>query len=169
MGLRAWNGAWQALGILGVTMEELQAMGRRREELGFIRGAAVVLVAVLLTACGESNEPAEVTPPVPLSPTSGEIPEDTFQETATITDEGLEPDRFTGQVGTAFQLVVQGDGTEHTLEIEELVAATPIAAEGETTIDFTVVGDSGELDILLDGQPAGTFERQSASGATDDG
>ncbi len=145
-------------------------MARRRERFGFIRGAAVVLVALILAGCGETIEPAtEITPPVPLSPTSGEIPEDTFQETATITDEGLEPDRFTGQVGTAFRLVVQGDGTEHTLEIEELVAATPIAAEGETTIDFTVIGDSGELDILLDGQPAGTFERQSASGATDEG
>jgi hypothetical protein len=150
--------------------EELVTKSRRREGLGLIRGAAIVLVALGLTACGESIEPGtEITPPVPLSPTSGEIPEDTFQATATITDEGLEPDRFTGQVGTAFQLVIEGDGTEHTLEIEELVAATPIAAEGPTTIDFTVVGDSGELDILLDGEVAGTFERQAASGATDDG
>ncbi len=145
-------------------------MARRREGFGFVRGAAFVLVALMLAGCGESIEPAtEITPPVPLSPTSGEIPEDTFQETATITEEGLEPDRFTGQVGTGFRLVVQGDGAEHRLEIEELVAETVIAPEGETTIDFTVVGDSGELDILLDGQPAGTFERQSASGATDEG
>ena len=63
--------------------------------------------------------------------------------------------------------MVEGDGTEHTLEIEELVAETTIAAEGQTTIDFTVVGDSGELDILLDGEPVGTFERQSAGGVTD--
>ena len=63
--------------------------------------------------------------------------------------------------------MVEGDGAEHTLEIEELVAPTTIAAEGQTTIDFTVIGDSGELDILLDGKAVGTFERQSASGATD--
>ena len=150
-------------------MEEHVTKARRRERFGFIRSAAVVVVALALVACGESVEPGtEVTPPVPLSPTSGEIPEDTFQATATITDEGLEPDRFAGQVGTAFQLVIEGNGTEHTLEIEELVAETAIAAEGQTTIDFTVVGDSGELDILLDGEVAGTFERQSASGATDD-
>ncbi len=150
-------------------MEDHVTKARRREGFGFIRRAAVVLVALALAACGESVEPGtEITPPVPLSPTSGEIPEDTFQATANITDEGLEPDRFAGQVGTAFQLVVEGDGAEHTLEIEELVAATPIAAEGSTTIDFTIVGDSGELDILLDGEVAGTFERQSASGATDE-
>lgn len=104
---------------------------------------------------------------MPLSPTAGEIPEDTFQATATITDEGLDPDRFAAEVGTAFRLVVEGNGTEHTLEIQELVAPTTIAAEGQTTIDFTVVGDSGELDILLDGETAGTFERQGAGGITD--
>ncbi|MBW3631915.1 MAG: hypothetical protein KY456_02685 [Chloroflexi bacterium] len=146
------------------------AKSRRREGLGFIRSAAIVLVALGLTACGESIEPAtQITPPVPFTPTAGEIPEDTFQATATITDEGLEPDRFAGQVGTAFRLIVEGDGAEHTLVIEELVAETPIAAEGQTIIDFTVVGDPGLLDILLDGEVAGTFERQSASGATEDG
>ena len=166
--LRAWSGSRQTPATRSVTTEELVTKSRRREGLGFIRGAAIVLVALGLAACGESVEPGtEITPPVPFSPIAGEIPEDTFQATATITDEGLEPDRFTGQVGTAFQLVIEGDGTEHTLEIEELVAETPIAAEGPTTIDFTVVGDPGELDILLDGEVAGTFERQSASGATD--
>ena len=79
----------------------------------------------------------------------------------------LDPDQFAGVSGTAFQLVVQGDGSEHTLEIKELVAPTKIAPEGQTTIDFTVVGDPGELDILLDGKSVGTFERQAASGATD--
>ena len=101
-------------------------MARRRGKRTFSRGAAVVLIALGLVACGETVAPTdpaeEITPPVPLSPTAGEIPEDTFQATATITDEGLEPDRFTGQVGTAFQLLIEGDGTEHTLEIEELVA-----------------------------------------------
>jgi len=104
---------------------------------------------------------------VPLSPTAGEIPEETFQATATITDEGLDPDRFAGVSGTAFQLAVEGDGKEHTLEIQELVAPTKIAPEGQTTIDFTVAGDPGELNILLDGKSVGTFERQAASGATD--
>ena len=151
--------------------EGLVIMARGRAAWTFSRGAAIALVALGLVACGETAAPVdpgtEITPPVPLSPTAGEIPEDTFQATATITDEGLEPDQFAGQVGTAFQLVVEGDGTEHTLEIQELVAPTTIAAEGQTTIDFTVVGDPGELDILLDGESVGTFERQAAGGVTD--
>ena len=151
--------------------EGLGIMTRRPGAWTFSRGAAVVLIALGLVACGETVAPTdpgeEITPPVPFSPTAGEIPEDTFQATATIVDGGLDPDRFSGEVGTAFQLVVEGDGTEHTLEIQELVAETTIAAEGRTTIDFTVVGDPGELDILLDGEPVGTFERQSAGGITD--
>jgi hypothetical protein len=151
--------------------EGLITMARRRGKWTFSRGAAVVLIALGLVACGETVAPTdpgeEITPPVPFSPTAGEIPEDTFQATATITDGSLDPDRFAGEVGTAFQLVVEGDGTEHTLEIQELVAPTTIAPEGQTTIDFTVIGDSGELDILLDGETVGTFERQSAGGITD--
>jgi hypothetical protein len=151
--------------------EGLGTMTRRRGAWTFSRGAAVALIALGLVACGETVTPTdpaeEITPPVPFSPIAGEIPEETFQATATITDEGLDPDRFAGVSGTAFQLVVEGDGTEHTLEIEELVAPTEIASEGQTTIDFTVVGDPGELDILLDGESVGTFERQSAGGITD--
>ncbi len=151
--------------------EGLVNMARRRGERTFSRAAAVALIALSLVACGETVAPTdpgeEITPPVPFSPTAGEIPEDTFQAMATITDEGLDPDRFSGEVGTAFQLVVEGDGREHTLEIQELVAPTNIAPEGQTTIDFTIVGDSGELDILLDGETVGTFERQSAGGITD--
>ena len=151
--------------------EGLVTMARRRGAWTFSRGAAVVLIALGLVACGETAPPVdpgtEITPPVPFSPTAGEIPEETFQATATITDEGLDPDRFAGVSGTAFRLIVEGDGREHTFEIEELVAPTQIAPEGQTTIDFTVVGDPGELDILLDGESVGTFERQAASGATD--
>jgi hypothetical protein len=152
--------------------EGLVIMARRRGAWTFSRGAAVALIALSLVACGETAAPidpgTEITPPVPFSPVAGEIPEETFQATATITAGGLEPDRFAALVGTAFQLVVEGDGSEHTLEIQELVAPTTIAPEGQTTIDFTVVGDPGELDILLDGEAVGTFERQSPSGAADD-
>jgi hypothetical protein len=146
-------------------------MARCRGAWTFSRGAVVALLALGLVACGESASPFDpgtaITPPVPLSPTAGEIPEETFQATATISGEGLDPDRFAGVSGTAFQLAVAGDGKEHTLEIQELVAPTKIAPEGQTTIDFTVVGDPGELNILLDGKSVGTFERQAASGATD--
>jgi hypothetical protein len=143
-------------------------MPQRFRGSGFARGAAVPLLALVLAACGELPDTGtEVTPPVPLSPIAGEIPEETFAATATIEGGRLQPDRFGGVVGTAFQLVITGDGTEHTLVIQELVAETPIAAEGETTISFTIVGDPGELEITLDGEPAGIFERQSPGGATD--
>src|SRR5215210_4016862 len=146
-------------------LEGLVIMARRRAAWTFSRGAAIALIAVGLVACGETAAPVdpgeEITPPVPLSPTAGEIPEETFQATATITEEGLDPDQFSAVSGTAFQLVVTGDGTEHTLEIEELVAETPIAAEGETAIDFTVTGEPATLDILLDGNTVGTFQRQA--------
>ena len=130
-----------------------------------------MLIALGLVACGETAAPVDpgtqITPPVPFSPTAGEIPEETFQATATITDQGLDPNQFAAVSGTAFRLVITGDGAEHKLVIEELVAETPIAPEGETTIDFTVVGDPSTLDILLDGESVGTFERQSPSGAVD--
>src|SRR5829696_3791953 len=151
--------------------EGLVIMAERRGAWIFGRGAAVVFIALGLVACGETAAPVDpgtqITPPVPLSPTAGEIPEETFQATATITDEGLDPDQFSAVSGTAFQLVVEGNGTEHTLEIQELVAPTTIAPEGKTPIAFTVTGEPGTLDILLDGKAVATFERQAASGAVD--
>jgi hypothetical protein len=154
----------------GIT-EGVVIMAQRRGEWTFRRGAAIALFAIGLAACGETASPVDsgtqITPPVPFSPTAGEIPEETFQATATISDGGLDPDQFSAVSGTAFQLVITGDGTEHTLEIEELVAKTPIAPDGETAIDFTVTGEPGTLDILLDGKAVATFERQAASGAVD--
>ena len=131
------------------------------------RAAAVAALAIGLAACGDIPDTGtEVTPPVPLSPTAGDIPEETFQATATITEDGLEPDQFAGQIGTAFELVIEGNGTEHTLLVQEMVDDTSIAAEGQTTIAFTIEGEPGISDILLDGEVAGTFERQSAGGIT---
>ncbi|MGH2617965.1 MAG: hypothetical protein ACRDJC_22280 [Thermomicrobiales bacterium] len=133
-----------------------------------VRAAVFVSVAFGLAACGDMPETGiEVTPPVPLSPVAGEIPEELTRVTAAITDAGLEPDQFAGQIDTAFQLVIQGDGVEHTLAIAELVSDTTIAPEGETAIEFTIVGEPGLSDIMLDGEPVGTFERQSAGGITD--
>ena len=132
------------------------------------RAAVVAEIALGLTACGDLPESGtEVTPPVPLSPTAGEIPEDTFMATATITEDGLEPDQFAGRIGTAFELVIEGDGTEHTLLIQEMVDETPIAPEGSTTVAFTIEGEPGISDIFLDGEMAGTFERQIAGGIVD--
>jgi hypothetical protein len=132
------------------------------------RAAAVAVLALGLAACGDMPETGtEVTPPVPLSPTAGEIPEETNQATATIADGRLDPDRFAGQIGTGFSLVIEGDGSEHTFLIEDMVADTPIAAEGSTRVTFTIPGEPGASDILLDGEVVGAFERQSPGGITD--
>jgi hypothetical protein len=133
-----------------------------------VRAAVFVIVALGLAACGDMPETGtEVTPPAPLSPVAGEIPEELNRATAAITDGSLEPDQFAGQIDTAFQLVVRGDGTEHTLTIAELVGETTIAPEGETTIEFTIGGEPGLSEITLDGNAVGTFERQGAGGMTD--
>jgi hypothetical protein len=144
-------------------------MAEWRGKTRIVRSVAIALTgAMALVACGEMPTPGtEVLPPPPLSPQAGEIPEETSQANATIQDESLKPDRFTGQIGSAFQLVVTGDGAEHTLAIGDLVAGTPIAPEGETTVSFTIGGDPGEVPITLDGAEVGTFEKQSAGGITD--
>lgn len=126
----------------------------------------VSLFALGLAACGETIDTGTpVTPPAPLSPEAGEAPDETNSATATIVDGKLDPNSFGGPIGTAFELVVTGDGTEHTLAIEELVDGETIAADGETSVAFTIEGEPGTLEITLDGNPAGTFERQAASGA----
>ncbi len=133
------------------------------------RGLAVVLLALGIVACGETIDTGvEVTPPPPLSPEAGEVPEETQAATATIVDGALDPERYGGPIGTAFEISVTGDGSEHMLAIQELVDDTTIAAEGSTVVAFTIEGEPGELEITLDGKPAGTFERQSASGSTDE-
>jgi hypothetical protein len=103
----------------------------------------------------------------PASPTTRQLPVETSRATATIRNGTLEPATFAGQIGRAFELAITGDGREHTLAIDELVADKRIAASGETTISFTVEGEPRELEIRLDGTPVGTFDRQAASGATE--
>lgn len=133
-----------------------------------VRMATIALIALSLTACGQTPDTGtQVTPPVPGSPGAGEIPDQTFRATTTIADGKLNPDHFAGQIGTAFELAVTGDGKEHTLAIAELVDGRKIASSGVTNVTFTIEGEPGELDITLDGASVGTFERQAAGGATD--
>lgn len=144
-------------------------MPQYRAGSSMLRGAAIALLALGLVACGDTIDTGtEITPPAPLSPQAGEIPDETHRATATMVDGQLDPQRFGGVIGTAFELAVTGDGAEHTLAIEELVDGETIAPDGETTVAFTIEGEPGELEITLDGNPAGTFERQSASGIGDE-
>jgi len=132
------------------------------------RGLTIAAIGFGLAACGDQIDTGtQVTPPPPLSPEAGEAPDQTNRATATIANGELDPSAFGGPVGTAFELAVTGDGAEHELAIEELVDGETIAAEGTTTVAFTIEGEPGTLEITLDGNQAGTFERQSASGAGD--
>jgi hypothetical protein len=133
-----------------------------------VRVASVGLLTLGLVACGQVPDAGtQVTPPVPLSPGAGEVPDETFRATATIANGKLQPDHFAGQIGTAFELAVTGDGKPHTLAIDELVDGENIAPNGVTNVTFTIEGEPGELDITLDGASVGTFERQAAGGVTD--
>ena len=123
--------------------------------------ALVSLLGFGLAACGETVDTGTQVNPLPaLSPQASEHPDVTHRATATIVDGKLDPQKFGGPIGTAFELAVTGDGKEHTLAIQELVDGKKIAPSGVTTVAFTIEGDPGNLQITLDGNPAGTFERQ---------
>lgn len=126
------------------------------------RGAVVGLLILGLTACGDTPDQGTVVQPTTAAaPDSGETTDTTHEIAVTIVDGKLDPAELGDTIGTAVILNVTGDGTEHTLAIEELVDGETIAAEGQTEVDFTVEGEPGSLEITLDGEPAGTFERQA--------
>lgn len=127
-----------------------------------LRSAAIAALAVGLAACGEMPDKGTVvTPSSDAAPSSGETTELTHRAEASIVDGKLEPNLFADKSGTAFELVVTGDGKEHTLAIDQLVDGETVAASGATTIGFTIDGEPGKLDITLDGASAGTFEVQA--------
>ena len=118
------------------------------------------LLVLGLAACGDMpDEGTVVEPATEASPGSGETTDTTNEISVTIVDGKLDPAELAGEIGDAVILDVTGDGTEHTLAIDELVDGETIAAEGQTEVGFTVEGEPGSLEITLDGQPAGTFER----------
>lgn len=142
-------------------------MGTPQRRAGSLiaRGAVIALFGLGLVACGETVDTGrQITPPAPLSPEAGEQPDQTHRASATIVNGKLDPETYGGQIGTAFELAVTGDGKEHALAIQELVDEQTIAPTGVTVVAFTVEGDPGSLQMTLDGNPAGTFERQGASG-----
>lgn len=127
-----------------------------------LRSVAIGTLAIGLAACGEMpDKGAVITPATDASPSSSESPELTHRAEAKIVDGKLEPNLFADKSGTAFELVVTGDGKEHILAIDQLVDGETIAASGATTIGFTIDGQPGKMDITLDGESAGTFEVQA--------
>lgn len=125
------------------------------------RGVVVGLLALGLAGCGDMPDEGKVVNPTTEAPAgSGETTDTTHQATAKIVNGKLDPATFGDKIGSAFELTITGDGKEHTLAIDELVDGETIAAEGATTVAFTIEGEPGSLQITLDGQPAGTFEKQ---------
>ncbi len=133
-------------------------------------------VAVSTVTEGVTGETVVLASPRPNTTDAGGVATlegTTDQENTVIDAEGtvvsledgrLDPDRLTGTPGDSFVLIVNGDGTEHTIEIEGLVEAETIAPEGQTQVQFTVAEEPGEFPILIDGEEAGVFASQSASG-----
>ena len=125
-----------------------------------MRGAVMGLLVFGLSACGEMPDKGTVVEPTTeAAPGSGETTDTTHEISVKIVDGKLDPSELGDKIGTAVVLSVTGDGKEHQLGIDELVDGETIAADGQTEIDFTVEGEPGKLEITLDGQPAGTFER----------
>jgi hypothetical protein len=145
------------------------------------------LLAVTLAACGDEETPSEADQPgvdavsteeavFDIDASPGAI-EDEAEVNApmnietlelAITEGGIEPSTLQGFVDSEYGLIVTGDGTEHTLTIEGIVDEEPIAADGETQIEFSVSGEPSERDITLDGESVGTFEVQDAAGIDDE-
>ena len=139
-------------------------MGTRFEKITKwgTRGAVTGLLVLGLAACGDTPDQGTVVEPTTeAAADSGETTDTTHEIAVKIVDGKLDPAELGDKIGTAVILNVTGDGKEHTLAIDELVDGETIAAEGETEVGFTVEGEPGSLDITLDGESAGTFERMA--------
>ena len=160
-----------------------------RRVSGRFRGTALtVLASLALVACGgddgeggtgaEDNndtrpEATEVQPIYNASPAYGTparsgLAQDAVTETVRIENGEIDPDMLEGQAGLPYLLTVEGDGQPHTLVITDLVAEQQIAPTGQTQVQLNVPENiSGDRDILLDGEQAGTFRIQGAGGVPD--
>lgn len=145
-----------------------------------------LVVGLSLAACGEEEESEDpgntggnvaspvnralsAASPQPGSVARGNLPQDGGTETVAIKDGKLDPDNVESQAGQPFVLIVQGDGTPHTLEIEGIVTGQEIPANQTTEVSFAVPDqDTGTTRILLDGQEAGTFSVQNVAGGIND-
>jgi hypothetical protein len=154
---------------------------------GLLRGVALAgLISVTLAACGEeeateptipagveevSTEVSEMgvglSPEAREDPAGADVPQDIETIAVTIEDGKFNPDRISGFVDSEYVLLVTGDGTEHTLEIPNIVAGETIAADGVTEVAMSISAEPSDIEITLDGEPAGTFEVQDPAGFSD--
>ena len=156
-------------------------MGRRQLGLRLRRRATTALAvfaSAAVVACGGEDEekntenPSTVVNQVfnasPMAGTPGRsgLPTDADTATVSIREGKLDPDNIEGTVGMPYVLIVNGDGQPHTIEIDGLVDSQNVNAQGQTQVSFTIE-TAGTMTIRLDGKEAGTFEAQTAGGATD--
>jgi hypothetical protein len=155
---------------------------------GLLRGVALAgLIAVTLAACGGEEQSGEPTVPAGVDqastevtqideglspealedPAGADVPQDVETIAVTIEDGKFNPDRISGFVDSEYVLEVTGDGTEYTLEIPNIVAGKTISADGVTEVDMSISAEPADLEITLNGEPAGTFEVQDPSGISD--
>ena len=156
---------------------------------GLLRGVALAgLIMVTLAACGDEEEQATeptlpagveqastevaemgvgLSPEALEDPAGADVPQDIETIAVTIEDGKFNPDRISGFVDSEYVLLITGDGTEHTLSIPDLVDDETIAAEGVTEVALSISAEPSDLEITLDGEPAGTFEVQSPAGFSD--
>lgn len=158
--------------------------GRGRRADWYVGVVFALLLGLTLVACGDdedddgneadtrNDDPAVSSisdaSPAAGTPGRGGLAQDADTVTVEIKDGKLDPETVSGTVGLPFIMTVRGDGSAHVLDIQDLVADYPIAADGETPVQFTVAeGSEGDKDILLDGEEAGTFRSQDVGGISE--
>lgn len=179
-GRRSWRGAAGATVVLGVALTGC-VPGEQAAEDAAESGEPPIVSTVTEGVTGETMVlaspgplPGQATPGVPgagAARTEGEatplvVALDVQGVEVSIENGRLNPEFLTGDVGQPFNMIVNGDGTAHTIEIQGIAESQPIAAAGQTQVQFTVPEQSGEYPVLIDGQQAGTFQAQEPGGIT---
>ena len=152
---------------------------------GRIAALGSLALCLVLGGCGEddddddldadgNDETAVTTNLIDSSPAANfaegaGVPQDANSATVTLENGELDPDTIEAQSGRPFILIVEGDGAEHTLAIENLVSEWAIEAEGPTEVTFSITEDvRGDFPITIDGEEVGTFVVQAPGGIVDD-
>jgi PBP1b-binding outer membrane lipoprotein LpoB len=162
-----WLRSLAVLGIAGLVLAGCGETAQQEAENVAEDGAAPEVGTVDEGVTGEEVVLASPGPGNAANPTPEVRAIDTEGTEVSISNGRLDPDRLEANVGEPFVMTVTGDGTQHTLEIENVVDGQAIAAEGQTDVQFTVPEQSGDYRILLDGNEAGTFVAQGAGGIVD--
>jgi hypothetical protein len=170
----------------------MKEQGMEQTRLNLLRAVGALSIGgLVLAGCGptqdagvgSSDPPVSTVDPgvtgpelVLASPDAAAVPGDAGVETpevsaiqaegveVSIRDGKLDPFSIEAQPGAPVVLIVNGDGTEHTFAIENLVDETTIAAEGQSRVEFSNSEEPGTFEIMIDGEPGGEFKAMDAAG-----